>query len=50
MVPLLVWLAGIDQRRAQATSLLAIAPAAIVGATSYAKINESLGAIATAFS
>ena len=36
MVPLLVWLAGVDQRRAQATSLLAIAPAAIVGATSYA--------------
>ena len=36
MVPLLVWLAKMDQRRAQATSLLAIAPAAVIGATSYA--------------
>lgn len=36
MVPLLMWLAKMDQRRAQATSLLAIAPAAVIGATSYA--------------
>lgn len=36
MVPLLLVWAGIDQRRAQATSLLAIAPAAIIGSTSYA--------------
>lgn len=36
MVPLLLWWAGINQRRAQATSLLAIAPAALIGSTSYA--------------
>lgn len=36
MVPLLMMWARFDQRRAQATSLLAIAPAAIIGATSYA--------------
>ena len=36
MVPLLLWWAGLDQRRAQATSLLAIAPAALVGTASYA--------------
>ena len=36
MVPLLLLWAGMDQRRAQATSLLAIAPAAVVGTTSYA--------------
>lgn len=36
MVPLLLWWANLDQRRAQATSLLAIAPAALVGAVSYA--------------
>lgn len=35
MVPLLMWWANLDQRRAQATSLLAIAPAAVVGAASY---------------
>lgn len=36
MVPLLVWWAQLDQRRAHATSLLAITPAAIMGAASYA--------------
>lgn len=36
MVPLLLWWAGLDQRHAQATSLLAIAPAALIGTASYA--------------
>jgi uncharacterized membrane protein YfcA len=36
MVPLLLWWAQLDQRRAQATSLLAIAPAALIGTASYA--------------
>lgn len=36
MVPLLLWWAGVDQRQAQATSLLAIAPAALIGTASYA--------------
>lgn len=36
MVPLLLWWARLDQRRAHATSLLAITPAAIIGAASYA--------------
>lgn len=36
MVPLLLWWARLDQREAQATSLLAIAPAALVGTASYA--------------
>ena len=36
MVPLLMWWARVDQRRAQATSLLAIAPAAVFGTVSYA--------------
>jgi uncharacterized membrane protein YfcA len=36
MVPLLLWWARINQRRAQATSLLAIAPAALIGTASYA--------------
>ena len=35
MVPLLLWWAKIDQKRAHATSLLAITPAAIVGAIAY---------------
>lgn len=35
MVPLLVWLAGLDQRRAAATSLVAIIPAAVVSSTTY---------------
>jgi uncharacterized membrane protein YfcA len=35
MVPLLVWRAGMDQRRAAATSLLAIIPAAVVSSATY---------------
>ena len=35
MVPLLLWWAHMDQKRSQATSLLAITPAAIVGGVSY---------------
>lgn len=35
MVPLLLWWARMEQKRAHATSLLAITPAAIVGAVSY---------------
>lgn len=36
MVPMLIAWAGMDQRRASATSLLAIAPTSIAGAFSYA--------------
>lgn len=36
MVPLLIWLIGLDQRRAAATSLVAIVPAAISGTVQYA--------------
>ncbi|MSZ08376.1 MAG: TSUP family transporter, partial [Actinobacteria bacterium] len=36
MVPLLLWWTTLDQRRAHATSLLAITPVAIVGGVSYA--------------
>lgn len=36
MVPLLILLVGFDQRRAAATSLVAIIPTAIAGTTSYA--------------
>jgi uncharacterized membrane protein YfcA len=35
MVPLLIWLAKVDQRRAGATSLAAIVPTALAGAISY---------------
>ena len=35
MVPLLVWRAGLDQRRATATSLVAIVPTAVVGSGTY---------------
>lgn len=35
MVPLLIWLTGMDQRQASATSLLAIVPASAVGTTTY---------------
>ncbi|WP_291378196.1 sulfite exporter TauE/SafE family protein [Demequina sp.] len=35
MVPLLIWLLGMDQRRAAATSLVAIVPTAIVGSVAY---------------
>ena len=35
MVPLLLWWTTLDEKRAHATSLLAITPVAIVGATAY---------------
>ena len=35
MVPLLVWKAGMDQRRAAATSLVAIIPTAVVSSATY---------------
>jgi len=35
MVPLFIWLAGMDQRRAAATSLVAILPTAIAGTIQY---------------
>ncbi len=35
MVPLLVWRAGLDQRRAAATSLVAVVPAAFVSSITY---------------
>ena len=40
MVPLLIWLTGMDQRRASATSLLAILPSAICGAIQYGVRGE----------
>ena len=36
MVPLFVWLIGLDQRHASATSLIAIVPSAVAGAIQYA--------------
>lgn len=36
MVPLLLWWARLDQKRAHATSLLAITPVAVIGGVSYA--------------
>jgi uncharacterized membrane protein YfcA len=40
MVPMLIWFAGLDQRRASATSLAAIVPGAIAGSVSYAVNGE----------
>ena len=40
MVPLLVWLVGLDQRHAAATSLVAIIPTAIAGTIQYALRGE----------
>lgn len=40
MVPLLVWLVGLDQKRASALSLAAIIPAAVVGAIGYGANGE----------
>ena len=40
MVPMLIWFAGLDQRRAAATSLAAIVPSAIVGSISYGLHGE----------
>lgn len=50
MVPLLILLAGMDQRRAAATSLVAIAPTALAGSVSYLARGEAdlrLAAIVT---
>jgi hypothetical protein len=55
MVPLLMWRAGMDQRRATATSLVAIVPTALVGSLTYllngqvdvtAAVFVAIGAIA----
>lgn len=40
MVPLLLWLTGMDQRRAATTSLAAIVPTSLVGALSYLARGE----------
>lgn len=48
MVPLLVSLAGLDQRRAAATTLVAIVPAATVGAISYL-LNDETDLVAGGF-
>lgn len=40
MVPMLIWFAGFDQRRASATSLAAIVPTAIAGSVTYAINGE----------
>jgi uncharacterized membrane protein YfcA len=40
MVPLLIWVAKLDQRHASATSLLAITPTALVGAVNYGVRGE----------
>lgn len=48
MVPLLIGLAGMDQRQAAVTSLVAILPAAVVGATTYGlagQIDLVVGAV-----
>ena len=55
MVPLLIWRAGMDQRRAAATSLVAIVPTALVSSVTYllngqvdltAAVLVALGAVA----
>lgn len=48
MVPLLVGLAQMDQRRAAATSLVAIVPASAVGATTYF-LNGQIDLVAAGF-
>jgi len=40
MVPMLVWLARLDQRRAAATSLVAIVPTAVTGSITYLAAGE----------
>lgn len=48
MVPLLMWLAKVDQRKASATSLIAVIPAAVMGTIGYAvggRINFIVAAI-----
>jgi len=48
MVPLLVWRSHVDQRRASATSLVAIIPTAIVSSATYL-LNGEVDVIAAAF-
>jgi len=48
MVPLLIWRTGMDQRRAAATSLVAILPAALVGSFAYLRHGQ-VDAMAAAF-
>ena len=43
MVPLLTWRAGMDQRRAAATSLVAIIPTGIVSSITYLVNGQSSG-------
>ncbi|MBX3193880.1 MAG: sulfite exporter TauE/SafE family protein [Microbacteriaceae bacterium] len=45
MVPLMIWLAGFDQRRAAATSLAAIVPTAVAGSVGYL-VNGELDLVA----
>jgi uncharacterized membrane protein YfcA len=40
MVPLLIWLTGMDQRRASATSLAAILPSVVIGSIGYLAHSE----------
>lgn len=40
MVPLLIWLTGMDQRRASATSLAAILPSVVIGSIGYLSHGE----------
>ncbi|RXZ45855.1 sulfite exporter TauE/SafE family protein [Agromyces binzhouensis] len=47
MVPLLILLAGMDQRRAAATSLVAIVPTALVGSIAYL-VNGQVDLVAAA--
>ena len=48
MVPLLVWRAGMDQRRAAATSLVAIIPTAVVSSATYL-LHADVDVVAAAF-
>lgn len=48
MVPLLVWRAGMDQRRAAATSLVAIIPTAVVSSATYL-LHADVDIVAAAF-
>ena len=48
MVPLLVWSTGMEQRRAAATSLVAILPPAVVGSLAYL-VNGQVDAMAALF-
>ena len=50
MVPLLVWRARMDQRRAAATSLVAVVPAAVVSSATYlvhGKVDVMAGLVLT---